>query len=124
MNFRSDSSPGTIIRCCNVTARGPSVELTSILKAVPEGRRAPGGHELVVDYWRVLGDAPGAEAAFTHRLNEQSDSSILADLRHLVNRGETASSVLCLCAALLSAFCQSYADEDLLEVTPVWYKPK
>jgi len=41
-----------------------------MLKAVPEGQRAPGGHELVVDYWRVLGAAPGAEEAFTNRLNE------------------------------------------------------
>jgi asparaginyl-tRNA synthetase len=95
-----------------------SVELTGMLKAVPEGQRAPGGHELVVDYWRVLGAAPGAEEAFTNRLNEQSDPSILADLRHLVLRGETASSVLRLRAALLSAFRQSYADNDLLEVTP------
>ncbi|KAG1878799.1 asparaginyl-tRNA synthetase [Suillus subluteus] len=81
-----------------------SVELTGMLKAVPEGQRAPGGHELV--------------EAFTNRLNEQSDPSILADLRHLVLRGETASSVLRLRAALLSAFRQSYADNDLLEVTP------
>lgn len=95
-----------------------SVELTGTLKAVPEGQRAPGGHELVVDYWRVLGPAPGAEEAFTNRLNEQSDPSILADLRHLVLRGEIASSVLRLRAALLSAFRASYADHHLLEVTP------
>ncbi|KAG1835850.1 RecF/RecN/SMC N terminal domain-containing protein [Suillus subalutaceus] len=47
-----------------------SVELTGTLKTVPEGQRAPGGHELVVDYWRVLGAAPGAKEAFTNRLNE------------------------------------------------------
>jgi len=46
------------------------VELVGALKEVPEGKTAPGGHELVVDYWKVLGTAPGADDAFTNRLNE------------------------------------------------------
>ncbi|KAI9568821.1 asparaginyl-tRNA synthetase [Boletus coccyginus] len=95
-----------------------SVEFTGTLKVIPEGQKAPGGHELVVDYWKVLGAAPGAEEAFTNRLNEQSDPSILADLRHLVLRGETASNVLRLRAALLSAFRSTYAAHNCLEVTP------
>jgi len=95
-----------------------SVELTGTLKVVPEGQKAPGGHELVVDYWKVLGAAPGADEAFTNRLNEKSDPSILADLRHLVLRGETASNVLRLRAALLSAFRATYAEHHCLEVTP------
>ncbi|EIN06650.1 asparaginyl-tRNA synthetase [Punctularia strigosozonata HHB-11173 SS5] len=95
-----------------------SVELVGTLQAVPEGKTAPGGHELVVDFWRVLGAAPGAEDAFTNRLNEKSDPSILADLRHLVLRGETASSVLRLRAHLLTAFRASLRSHSLLEVTP------
>lgn len=47
-----------------------SVEVVGTLQTVPEGKTAPGGHELVVDYWRVVGPAPGAEDAFTNRLNE------------------------------------------------------
>ncbi|KAF9777918.1 asparaginyl-tRNA synthetase [Thelephora terrestris] len=95
-----------------------SVELVGVLKEVPEGKTAPGGHELVVDYWKVLGPAPGADDAFTNRLNEKSDPSILADLRHLVLRGETASSVLRLRAHLLTAFRETYISHNLLEVTP------
>ncbi|TFK50779.1 asparaginyl-tRNA synthetase [Heliocybe sulcata] len=95
-----------------------TVELTGTLQPVPEGKTAPGGHELTVDYWKVLGAAPGADDAFTNRLNEKSDPSILADLRHLVIRGETASSVLRLRAAMLSAFRESYAAHSLTEVTP------
>ena len=49
-----------------------SVQLTGTLQAVPDGKTAPGGHELVVDFWQVLGPAPGAEDAFTNRLNEAS----------------------------------------------------
>ncbi|KAF5355457.1 hypothetical protein D9758_006297 [Tetrapyrgos nigripes] len=95
-----------------------TVELTGLLQTVPEGKTAPGGHELTVDYWKVLGAAPGADDAFTNRLNEKSDPSILADLRHLVIRGETASSVLRLRAGLLDAFRQTYAKHSCLEVTP------
>jgi len=51
-------------------------------------------------------------------LLQKSDPSIQADLRHLVLRGETASSVLKLRAALLSAFRQSLVNENMLEVTP------
>jgi hypothetical protein len=47
-----------------------TVELIGTLQVVPNGKTAPGGHELIVDYWRVLGAAPGAEDAFTNRLNE------------------------------------------------------
>lgn len=47
-----------------------TVELVGKLQRVPDGKSAPDGHELIVDYWRVLGAAPAAEDAFTNRLNE------------------------------------------------------
>ncbi len=46
-----------------------SVELVGTLQAVPEGKTAPGGHELVIDYWKIIGSAPGGEDAFTTRFN-------------------------------------------------------
>ena len=49
---------------------------------------------------------------------QKSDPSILADLRHLVIRGETASAVLKLRSALLSAFRKTYTAHTVLEVTP------
>ncbi|TRM69024.1 hypothetical protein BD626DRAFT_390401 [Schizophyllum amplum] len=93
-----------------------TVELVGQLQALPEGKTAPGGHELIVDYWKILGSAPGGEDAFTNRVNEKSDPSIQADLRHLVMRGETASSILRLRAAMLSAFREVYARHNILEV--------
>ncbi|KAF5354919.1 hypothetical protein D9756_005667 [Leucocoprinus leucothites] len=95
-----------------------TVELVGTLQQVPEGKTAPGGHELIVDYWRVIGAAPGADDAFTNRLNEKSDPSIQADLRHLVLRGENASGVLRLRSYLLSAFREALISENLIEVTP------
>ncbi|KAJ6589984.1 asparaginyl-tRNA synthetase [Mycena vulgaris] len=95
-----------------------SVELVGTLQAVPEGKTAPGGHELAVDFWRLIGGSPSGDDAFSNKLNEQSDPSKLADQRHLVLRGETASSVLRLRAAMLSAFRDAYAAHSILEVTP------
>jgi asparaginyl-tRNA synthetase len=111
-----------------------TVELVGTLQAVPDGKTAPGGHELIVDYWKVLGAAPGADDAFSNRINEvlspilkcrvlsptlqKSDPSIMADLRHLVLRGETASNILRLRSALLAAFRDTYAKHDVMEVTP------
>ncbi|TFL07131.1 asparaginyl-tRNA synthetase [Pterulicium gracile] len=94
-----------------------SVELVGTLQEVPEGKNAPGGHELIVDYWKLHGSAPGGDDAFTNRVNEKSDPSIQADLRHLVLRGETASSILKLRAHLLSAFRETYVKHNLTEVT-------
>ncbi|KAH6885471.1 asparaginyl-tRNA synthetase [Coprinopsis sp. MPI-PUGE-AT-0042] len=95
-----------------------SVELVGALQQVPEGKTAPGGHELSVDYWQALGPAPGGDDAFTNRLNEKSDPSIQADLRHLVLRGENASAILRLRAFMLSAFREALTANDLTEVTP------
>ena len=44
--------------------------------------------------------------------------NMLADARHLVIRGETASNILKVRASLLSAFRKSYEELGLLEVTP------
>ena len=46
------------------------MEVTGILQEVPEGKTAPGGHELSADYWRVLGASPGGSDAFTNQVNE------------------------------------------------------
>ena len=47
-----------------------TVELVGILQPTPDGKVAPGGHELIVDFWQTIGAAPGGDDAFTNRLNE------------------------------------------------------
>lgn len=50
--------------------------------------------------------------------SQKADPSTQADLRHLVLRGETASSVLRLRSAMLSAFRETLGNHSCLEVTP------
>ena len=50
-----------------------SVELRGTLKEVPEGKEAPGGHELVVDWWHCIGKAPGGDDAITNLVTEVRD---------------------------------------------------
>ena len=35
-----------------------TVKVYGTLNVVPEGKNASGGHELVVDYWEIIGKAP------------------------------------------------------------------
>ena len=95
-----------------------SVELYGVIKTLPEGKTAPDNHELVVDYWTCVGKAPGGDDAIMNRISENADPSILADNRHLVLRGETASAILRVRAAVLDGFRAEFASSGMLEVTP------
>ncbi|GAK66329.1 asparaginyl-tRNA synthetase [Moesziomyces antarcticus] len=95
-----------------------TVEIQGQLKAVPEGKTAPGGHELVADYWKCLGKAPGGDEAYTNVVAETADPNSLADRRHLVIRGETASAVLKVRSEVLKAFRAEFDSLGMTEVTP------
>ncbi|KAG9119216.1 hypothetical protein FRC07_005848, partial [Ceratobasidium sp. 392] len=95
-----------------------TVRIIGTLQEVPEGKTAPGGHELTADYWQLLGSAPGGAEAYSNKLNEETEGTVLHDNRHLVIRGETAAAVLRVRSGVLSAFRHTYAKHSLLEVTP------
>ncbi|WRT69492.1 asparagine-tRNA ligase [Kwoniella shivajii] len=95
-----------------------TVELVGTIEKVKEGQTAPGGVELMVDYWKIIGKAPGGSEAFEGRLSVDTDASIRADLRHLELRGETATSVMRVRALLLRAFRDSFYKRKITEVTP------
>lgn len=101
-----------------VLANEATIEVFGTLQEVPEGATAPDGHEIVVDYWRVIGHAPTGEEAYLTRFNQESKPDVLADLRHLVIRGEVHSAVLKLRTALLSSFRNALDSHGLKEVTP------
>ncbi|KAH8930453.1 asparaginyl-tRNA synthetase [Atractiella rhizophila] len=95
--------------------------LTGELKKVPEGQTAPGGHELVVDWFEVVGLAPAEGESFTNKIQKEAGPEVLADLRHLVLRGENASAVLKVRSALMRSFRHTYENMSILEVTPPYY---
>ncbi|KAG0671247.1 asparagine--tRNA ligase [Maudiozyma exigua] len=95
-----------------------TVTLYGSIKKVPEGKSAPGGVELDVDYYEIVGLAPSGEESFSNKITEDADPSILLDQRHLALRGETLSGVMKVRAALLAAIRRVYKEENLTEVTP------
>lgn len=83
-----------------------TVTLYGTLQEVPEGKEAAGGHELQVDYWKLIGESPpgGAEA----EINKLSNPDVQLDKRHLMIRGENCSKVLRLRSILMKAFVDHY----------------
>lgn len=95
-----------------------TVTIKGVIKKLPEGKSAPGGVELVADYYEVIGLAPGGADAFTNKVQEKADPSLMLDQRHLALRGETLSAVMKVRACLMGAIRRFYHEEGLLEVTP------
>lgn len=116
-----------------------TIEVTGELKQVPEGKTAPGGHELVADWWRMIGKAPTGVDAYASLFNEvsltsvlrssgslcdrfhvsqKSDLSVRQNLRHLDLRAETPAAIMKVRAAVLTAFRATYAKHTVMEVTP------
>jgi asparaginyl-tRNA synthetase len=93
-----------------------SVQLFGSLNVVPEGKSAPGGHELKVDYWELIGLAPpgGADAI----LNEEAHPDVQLDNRHIMIRGENTSKILKMRSIVTQAFRSHYFDRGYTEVTP------
>ncbi|KAJ1978113.1 asparagine--tRNA ligase [Dimargaris xerosporica] len=95
-----------------------TVTVYGVIKELPEGKTAPDNHEMVVDYWELIHRAPGGDEAYASQLNEESDPFVLLNNRHLVIRGETASAVLKLRAAVIRAFRDHFDNRGFTEVTP------
>lgn len=75
------------------------------LNEVPDGKTAPGGHELKADYWFLIGASPagGADAI----LNEESHPDVQLDNRHIMIRGETTAKVIAKSITLKDAILET-----------------
>lgn len=92
--------------------------LHGVIEELREGKTAPDNHELMVDYWTLVGKAPDGDEAYNSKVSPDADPSYLLDNRHLVLRGETSSAVLKARAEVIKAFRASYDKYGYTEVTP------
>ncbi|XP_033929186.1 asparagine--tRNA ligase, cytoplasmic-like [Melopsittacus undulatus] len=107
-----------LCQCYNglVLSTESSVAVYGMLRLVPPGKQAPGGHELHCDYWQVVGLAPPGGA--DNVLNEAADVDVQLNQRHILLRGEAMAKVLRVRAGLLQAFREHYCAYGYCEVTP------
>ena len=83
-----------------------------------EGKTAPGGHELLVDYYHIIATAPSGLESRDTIINDQALPQTLYDQRHLVIRSTIPTYVLKIRAAVLQAFRECYAEDHITEITP------
>jgi asparaginyl-tRNA synthetase len=101
-------------------AQGTSLALFGEMRKVLAGQSAPDNRELLVDYYKVIGTAPTDRDAITNRISaeqNQWDAQML-DNRHLVLRGDTASSVMKIRSALEWAVAMAYKEMKFTKVSP------
>jgi len=94
-----------------------SLEVFGEMKEVPADNKAPGDRELHVDYYTIIGEAPGGPDAFTNVVPATANQATLPDFRHLVLRRPEEAMVMKARASALSAFRQYYKDHDMREST-------
>ncbi|KAI1143919.1 asparaginyl-tRNA synthetase [Hypoxylon sp. FL0543] len=101
-------------------AQGTSLALYGEMRKVPPGQKAPDDRELHVDYYEVLGSSPSDEDAITNRVSAQQNQwdAQMLDNRHLVLRGENASALMKIRAAVEGAFQKVYEELQLTKVSP------
>ncbi|QSZ28918.1 hypothetical protein DSL72_003425, partial [Monilinia vaccinii-corymbosi] len=101
-------------------AQGTSLTLYGEMRKVPAGQSAPDDRELHVDYYKVIGRSPSDSDAITNKISHQQDQweSSMLDNRHLVLRGDTASSVMKVRSAVEWAFAKAYKGMYFTKISP------
>uniref|UniRef100_A0A0V0G7G8 Asparagine--tRNA ligase, cytoplasmic n=1 Tax=Triatoma dimidiata TaxID=72491 RepID=A0A0V0G7G8_TRIDM len=93
-----------------------SILLYGVVQAVPEGKTAPDGHEMQVDFWELIGLAPAGGA--DSLLNEEALPDVQLDNRHIMIRGENTSKILKMRSVIMQAFRDHYFSRGYNEITP------
>jgi asparaginyl-tRNA synthetase len=101
-------------------AQGTSLLLFGEMRKVMAGQSAPDSRELHVDYYEVIGTAPTDKDAITNKVSAEQNmwDAQMLDNRHLVLRGDMASSVMKVRSAVEWAFTKAYRDMKFVKVSP------
>ncbi|CAB1351971.1 unnamed protein product, partial [Coregonus sp. 'balchen'] len=107
-----------LCQCYNalVLSTESTVALYGTVKEVPEGKQAPGGHELHCDFWELVGLAPAGGA--DNLLNEESDVDVQLNNRHMMIRGENVSKILQVRSTVTQCFRDHFFNHGYCEITP------
>ncbi|XP_036443999.1 asparagine--tRNA ligase, cytoplasmic [Colossoma macropomum] len=107
-----------LCQCYNglVLSTESTVALYGTVKPVPEGKQAPGGHELHCDFWELVGLAPAGGA--DNLLNEESDVDVQLNNRHMMIRGENVSKILRVRSTVTQCFRDHFFSRGYYEITP------
>jgi asparaginyl-tRNA synthetase len=97
--------------------RQASLEIYGEIKVPPAENKAPGDRELHVDFYKIIGEAPGGSEAFSTVVPDTANQSTLPAFRHLVLRRQEEATVMKARTATLRAFRQYYEDHDMDECT-------
>ncbi|KAK6386111.1 asparagine-tRNA ligase [Exophiala oligosperma] len=95
-----------------------SLAIHGELRALPPNAHAPLNRELHADFFTVIGAAVGEKEAITNKVQADGDAQTLLDNRHLVLRGDNASAIMKVRAAVTRAFRQAFQEDRITEVTP------
>nr|XP_033789704.1 asparagine--tRNA ligase, cytoplasmic [Geotrypetes seraphini] len=93
-----------------------SIAVYGTLTLVPEGKQASGGHELICDYWELIGLAPAGGA--DNLINEESDVDVQLNNRHMMIRGENMAKILKIRSVVVQCFRDHFFDRGYFEITP------
>uniref|UniRef100_A0A673YMX3 Asparaginyl-tRNA synthetase 1 n=1 Tax=Salmo trutta TaxID=8032 RepID=A0A673YMX3_SALTR len=107
-----------LCQCYNalVLSTESTVALYGTVKQVPEGKQAPGGHELHCDFWELVGLAPAGGA--DNLLNVESDVDVQLNNRHMMIRGENVSKILRIRSTVTQCFRDHFFNRGYYEITP------
>ncbi|KAK3776124.1 hypothetical protein RRG08_046791 [Elysia crispata] len=93
-----------------------AIAVYGVIKVLPEGKTAPDGHEMSVDFWEVVGPSPAGGA--DNLLNEEAHPDVQLDNRHMMVRGENTSKVLKMRSVITHCFREHFFDRGYFEVFP------
>jgi asparaginyl-tRNA synthetase len=87
------------------------------MKTVPSDNKAPNDREVHVDYYTIIGEAPGGPDAFTNIVPAAANQSTLSQHRYLVLRHTDETMMMKVRACALAAFREYFKQHNMREQT-------
>ncbi|XP_077985368.1 asparagine--tRNA ligase, cytoplasmic-like [Glandiceps talaboti] len=93
-----------------------TISVIGNIQKVPEGKTAPGGRELVADFWEAIQIAPAG--GIDPEVNENSDVDLQLDKRHLMLRRKEIANIMKIKSTVTQCFRDHYFANNYHEIFP------